>query len=130
MSNYATTAELRGEYSGNGSDEFSGRLDGELERVIARASGTIDRYLDMAVVSSSVITEVGRNQLKSVCLPIARAYAHDEVVLDDGHPIVREYNEAMGWLARLARGEVSVDIQRAATSVSSIQVRAPAKVFL
>ena len=125
--NYATVAELRSEYATGALDEFAARLDEELLRALVRASATIDRYRPTGTPTAD-----GLAQLRSVCLPIARAYAHDELVLEETHPIVREYHEAMGWLAQLAKGSVSLALERTdggGVTASAPVVFAPAKIF-
>lgn len=124
---YATVAELRAEYATAATDEFEGRHEEELVRVLTRASATIDRYRP-----TGVLTEAGAAQLKSVCLPIARAYAHDELALESNHPIVREYTEAMAWLMQLSKGLVPLSLQSAAgetVAAGAPVVIAPKAVF-
>lgn len=100
---YITVDELREHYTTDSRDEFNSRSDAALRGAIERASATIDRYRPQITPSPT-----GIEQLRSVCYPISRAYAHDELLLDDNHPVIREYKEALGWLKMLSDGKVSL----------------------
>lgn len=100
---YITVDELREHYTTDSRDEFNSRSDAALRGAIERASATIDRYRPQITPSPT-----GIEQLRSVCYPISRAYAHDELLLDDSHPVIRECKEALHWLKLVSEGKISL----------------------
>lgn len=104
-----TAADLRSHY---GNDEFSELNDAHLDLALARASSTVDRYVQKRPGPGTRADKA----LEAITLTIARAYAHDELPLDEAHPIIRELNEALRWLERLASGQASLPVEDGVTA--------------
>lgn len=145
---YATPAELRAEYANEMRDEFESRSDDELQRALDRASSTIDRYRPSTTMApggnyqamrrvnieryhpAETLSPAALDMLRGVCLPIARAIVHGDLPLEESHPIVRDYREAMAWLKQLASGLVSLPAPEPESSTTHAPVvLAPASRF-
>ncbi len=96
-----TPQDVRDNY---GDFEFAEYDNAHMARAIERAANTVARY----VIEQPAPGTRAEAALNSVSLTLARAYAHDEQVLSDEHPIVREMREALAWLARIADSKASL----------------------
>lgn len=85
-----------------GEAEFEAYTDDHLANALTRADTTIDRYIPERPTAMA-------DAIGGVQLTLARAYAHDEQALASDHPVVREMNEAMGWLKLVAEGRIQID---------------------
>lgn len=120
-----TPADLKAHY---GEDEFAHLDDAQLDQAIARAIGTVSRYLPS---TPDPATPAGL-AVSKVTLTLARAYAHDEQAFGDDHPVVREMREALSWLKMVAQGHIPLfteDTSPRPLPVHGIAVSAPEPVF-
>lgn len=118
-----TPDTLRDHY---GSDDFGGLSDELLSRAIERGWSTINRYIPHAPTSPA-----DTDRVNDVWLTLARAYSYDDQALPRDHPVVRELNEALGWLKQVGTGAIRFGLGEdgGAASSASPQVTAPAAVF-
>ena len=118
-----TPDALRDHY---GADDFGGLSDDLLARAIERGWATINRYIPHAPTSPADAARVN-----DVWLTLARAYAYDDQALTRDHPVVRELNEALGWLKQVGAGAIrfSLGEDGGTLPAAAPRVAAPAPVF-